>query len=167
VVKASEILPDIPHWGGGYTPVALQQEIQGLANPVAPFGSAIVGTVEDLQAQTQLKVQRARQAVGTTMDLLGNDLLEAAFWLDVRIVQNAQRKFGAAPTAVWSALRKLVPLRSDPNRTTGDSDERLAAHYVHVTDPSTFDPAVLPSDLQNQNAAQSGRCGTAPHPRLQ
>src|ERR1700736_3943050 len=84
VVKSSEVLPDIRHWGGGYAPVALQQEIQSLTNPVPPFGAAIVGTVEDLQAQTLIKVQHARQAVATTMDLLGHDLLEASFWMDVR-----------------------------------------------------------------------------------
>ena len=65
-----------------YTPVALQQEIQSLTTPVAPFGAAIVGTVEDLQAQSLIKVQHAQQAVSTTMDMLGMDLLEASLWLD-------------------------------------------------------------------------------------
>ncbi len=46
--------------GGGYTPVDLQQEIQSLTNPVAPSGAAIVGTVEDLQAQTRIKAYRVR-----------------------------------------------------------------------------------------------------------
>src|SRR3981081_1498452 len=104
VVKSSEVLPDIRRWGGRYTPVALQQEIQSLTNPVPPFGAAIVGTVEDLQAQTLIKVPRERQAVGTTMDLLAHDLLEASLWLDVRKAQDPRRNFGQAPTAAWSAL---------------------------------------------------------------
>jgi hypothetical protein len=37
--------------------------------PLAPFGSAIVASVEDLQSQTRIKLQRARQAVAATLDL--------------------------------------------------------------------------------------------------
>jgi histidine ammonia-lyase len=96
--------------GGGYTPVDLQQEIQSLTNPVAPSGAAIIGTVEDLQAQTRIKAYRVREAVNTTFDLLGHDLLNAAFWMDVRKAQDASRNFGAAPTSAWTAFRKVVPL---------------------------------------------------------
>jgi histidine ammonia-lyase len=163
VVKSSEVLPDIRHWGGGYTPVALQQEIQSLTNPVPPFGAAIVGTVEDLQAQTLIKVQHARQAVATTMDLLGHDLLEASFWMDVRKTQNPQRSFGPAPTAVWSALRKEIPLRPDPNNPATKSSEMLAAAFVHNTDPATFYSAALPRDRSDKGIAAADRCGAAPH----
>jgi histidine ammonia-lyase len=96
--------------GGGYTPVDLQQEIQSLTNPVAPSGAAIIGTVEDLQAQTRIKAYRVREAVNTTFDLLGHDLLNAAFWMDVRKAQDASRNFGTAPTSAWTAFRKTVPL---------------------------------------------------------
>jgi histidine ammonia-lyase len=162
VVKSSEVLPDIRHWGGGYTPVALQQEIQSLTNPVPPFGAAIVGTVEDLQAQTLIKVQHARQAVATTMDLLGHDLLEASFWMDVRKTQNPERNFGPAPTAVWSALRKEIPLRPDPDSPATKSNEMLAAAFVHTTDPAAFYSAALPGDRSDKGTAVN-RCGTAPH----
>jgi histidine ammonia-lyase len=96
--------------GGGYTPVDLQQEIQSLTNPVAPSGAAIVATVEDLQAQTRIKAYRVRQAVSTTFDLLGHDLLTATFWLDVRKAQEPSRSFGDGPTAAWAAFRKIMPL---------------------------------------------------------
>ena len=162
VVKSSDVLPDIRHWGGGYTPVALQQEIQSLTNPVPPFGAAIVGTVEDLQAQTLIKVQHARQAVATTMDLLGHDLLEASFWMDVRKAQNPGRSFGQAPTAVWSALRKEIPLRPDPDRTATKSDAMLAAAFVHTTDPAAFYSAVLPHGRSDQGTAAADRCGNSP-----
>jgi histidine ammonia-lyase len=139
VVEASQVLPDIPHDSDGYTPPDLQQEIQSLSNPVAPFGSAIESTVEDLQAQTRLKVQRARQAVSTTMDLLGHDILQAAFWMDVRARQQSGRDFGKAPTAAWQALRKAVPLQTAAQRVTATkADEVLAATFVHTTDPDTF-----------------------------
>ena len=87
----------------------LQQEIHGLTNPVAPSGQAIVGTVEDLQAQTRIKAYRARQAVSTTFDLLGQDLLTATLWLDIRKAQRSGQEFGAAPTAAWTAFRRAGP----------------------------------------------------------
>jgi histidine ammonia-lyase len=139
VVEASQVLPDIPHDSDGYTPPDLQQEIQSLSNPVAPAGSAIESTVEDLQAQTRIKVLHARQAVATTLDLLGHDLLQAGFWIDVRKKQDASRDLGKAPTAAWTALRKIVPLKTAEQRIRApQSDEVLAAAFVHSTDPETF-----------------------------
>jgi histidine ammonia-lyase len=144
VIKYSDVLPDIRHWGGGYTPVALQQEIQSLTNPVPPFGAAIVATVEDLQAQTQLKVLHARQAVDTTLDLLALDLIEASFWMDVRRLQTPGRDFGPGPTAVWTAFRKQSPLRGDPNAPVTPSTEAIASAFVHGTDPTALYPLQTP-----------------------
>jgi histidine ammonia-lyase len=90
-----------------YNPVDLQQEVQSLMAPLAPSGSAIVATVEDLQSQTRVKMQRARQAVSVTMDLLAFDLLEGSLWMDVRAAQDPHRHFGAVPTSVWTAVHKL------------------------------------------------------------
>jgi histidine ammonia-lyase len=144
VVKASDVLPAAAGHFTGYTPVALQQEIQSLTNPVAPFGAAIVGTVEDLQGQSLIKVQHARQAVDTTMDMLGHDLLEASLWLDVRKAQTPGRSFGEAPTAAWSAFRKEVPLRSGFEGSPTESESMAAAAFVHKTDPGKFYSTVLP-----------------------
>ena len=129
----------------GYAPVDLQQEIQSLMNPVAPFGSAIVGTVEDLQAQTRIKAQRGRQAVDTTFDLLSFDLLEGSLWMDVRKTQDPKRNFGTAPTAAWAAFRERVPLQQagsgqaarDP---AAPSTSQIAAEFLRTTPPSTFYP---------------------------
>jgi histidine ammonia-lyase len=110
-IAAADVLHGAEDGFFDYAPVDLQQEIQSLMNPVAPFGSAIVGTVEDLQSQTRIKVQRARQAVDTTFDLLSFDLLEGSLWMDVRKAQDPKRNFGAAPAAVWGAFRQRVPLR--------------------------------------------------------
>jgi histidine ammonia-lyase len=159
VVKASAVLPDVPHWGGGYTPVALQQQIQSLMNPVAPMGSAIVGTVEDLQAQTLIKAERASQAVSTTLDLLAHDLLEGSFWMDVRIAQNPGRQFGPAPTAAWIALRKIVPLRPDPDNPGGESEATLAAGFLRTTDPASFSPLAFPADASSPSSPMGNRCG--------
>ena len=138
VVRASDVLPGIPDDDDGYTPVDLQQEIQSLMNPVAPFGSAIVATVEDLQAQTRIKVQRARQAVSVTMDLLGHDLLQASLWMDVRKAQDPKRNFGQPATAAWFAVRKAIPLRTDPDKMPTQSNQMRAAAFVKAVPASTF-----------------------------
>jgi histidine ammonia-lyase len=157
VVEASQVLPDIPHDSDGYTPPDLQQEIQSLINPVAPAGSAIESTVEDLQAQTRIKVQRARQAVSTTMDLLGHDLLQASFWIDVRRKQDSSRDLGKAPAAAWTALRKAIPLKTAEQRLKAtQSDEVLAAAFVHTTDPETFYSRMPPTAASESTAAR--RC---------
>jgi histidine ammonia-lyase len=135
---ASEVLPGAANGFYGYAPVDLQQEIQSLMNPVAPFGSAIVGTVEDLQSQTRIKLQRARQAVETTFDLLSFDLIQGSLWLDVRKAQDSNRSFGVAPTAAWSAFRQLVPLRQDPGVEPTQSPPQAAAQFLKTTAASTF-----------------------------
>jgi histidine ammonia-lyase len=48
------------------------------------------------------------------MLLLGEDLLTATFWMDVRRAQSPERNFGAAPTAAWTALRQVVPWQQTP-----------------------------------------------------
>ena len=124
--------------GGGFTPVDLEQEIQSLTNPVAPSGQAIVGTVEDLQAQTRVKAYRARQAVSTTFDLLAHDLLTATLWLDVRKSQDPSRNFGDGPTAAWAAFRKIVPLLPDMEGVPTQSRPMAAAAFLKSTPASTF-----------------------------
>jgi histidine ammonia-lyase len=137
-VSISEVLPAATGGFFGYAPVDLQQEIQSLMNPVAPFGSAIVGTVEDLQAQTRIKSQRARQAVETTFDLLSFDLIEGSLWMDARKAQDPKRSFGTAPTAAWSAFRRRVPLRQDSAETGSQSTSLAAAQFLKTTPASTF-----------------------------
>jgi histidine ammonia-lyase len=94
---------------GGYNPTAIWQEIQGLSTSLTPEGNPISNDVEELQAQTVLKVARARQALDDTVLLLGEDLLTATFWLDIRRAQSPNRNFGRAPTAAWDAFRQAVP----------------------------------------------------------
>ena len=124
--------------GGGYTPVDLQQEIQSLSNPVAPSGAAIVGTVEDLQAQTRIKAYRARAAVSTTFDLLAHDLLNAAFWLDVRKGQDPARAFGTAPAAAWAAFRQVVPLLPQLDHLPSQSRPAAALQFMRAMPAHTF-----------------------------
>jgi histidine ammonia-lyase len=132
-VAAADVIRGAHEGFFDYSPVDLQQEVQSLMNPVAPFGSAIVGTVEDLQGQTRIKVQRARQAVDTTVDLLAFDLIQGSLWMDVRKVQDAQRSFGATPTAAWTAYRRVVPLSAQ-----AESPPSLTANFLRHTPASTF-----------------------------
>ncbi len=155
VVKLSEVLPDGPQWTGGYYPVALQQEIQSLTNPVAPFGAAIVSTVEDLQAQTLIKVEHARRAVDTTLDLLAQDLLTASVWMDARHAQNPQRNFGPAPTALWGAFRKVVPLTNGA-AIPAESDDARAAAFLRTTDPVAFYSGAPPPRTAQRTAGFRG-----------
>jgi histidine ammonia-lyase len=124
--------------GGGFTPVDLEQEIQSLTNPIAPSGQAIVATVEDLQAQTRIKAYRARQAVSTTFDLLGQDLLTATLWLDVRKAQDPARNFGAAPTAAWTAFRKVVPTLPTMEGVPSQSRPMAATAFLRSTPAANF-----------------------------
>jgi histidine ammonia-lyase len=138
VVSPSKVLPQWERHDSGYMPADLQQEIQGLTNPVAPSGSALETNVEDLQSQTRLKVQRARQAVSVTTDLLALDLLEASLWLDVRNKQDPSRTFGSAATAAWLAFRKRVPLEEEPANPATESRQMIAAAFVKATPAATF-----------------------------
>ncbi len=109
---------------------ALMQEIQGLINPVPPEGNALVRNVEDLQAQTRLKVTRARQAVADTVDLLAEDLLSGTSWLDLRIEQAPARGFGVVPTAVWTAFRRALPRKDDGATARDRPIHEVAANFI-------------------------------------
>ena len=139
VVAADSVLPGLTRGDDSiYAPVDLQQEIQGLAIPVAPLGSALFATVEDLEAQTRLKVARARQAVDATFELLGFDVVEAAIWLDVRRAQDGSRGFGHAPTEAWRALRASVPLDLGQPGPRPQSDQALAVAFLRAAPATRF-----------------------------
>ena len=110
--------------GSEFNAAALMQEIQGLINPVPPEGNALVKTVEDLQAQTRLKVIRAREVVEDTIDLLAEDLLTGTYWLDLRKAENSSRNFGPAATAVWTGFRTAPPFSDDAARDRDLTDAR-------------------------------------------
>jgi len=144
VVSATDFLKSVEPEEYSYAPVDLLQEIQGLAVPVAPSGVALLSTVEDLEAQTRLKAQRARRAVDVAVDLLGLDLIQGSLWMNVREAQDAHRTFGTAPTAAWQALRVRVPLR-DPAAGPAVASESIAAtEFIRTTPAATFFPLRLP-----------------------
>jgi histidine ammonia-lyase len=143
VIRAQDVLPPAQRGfnaigGGGYTPVDIWQEIQSVTPPLPPEGQAIVATVEDLQAQTRIKLQRARKAVDLTVDLLAQDMMVGTYWLDVRKAQDPKRAFGQAPTAAWAAFRNTIPLdpTARPNLPAGD----VTAAWLKANPASMFYP---------------------------
>jgi histidine ammonia-lyase len=128
--------------GGGATADALWQELKPLANPIPPDGVTADKGVGDLDAVPMLKLMRLRHAVNVSRDILGQDLLNAAFWMDIRKLEKAERTFGSAPTAVWTGFRKIVPFRREagappPAVTPGDA----ATQFLKVNLPQSFYPA--------------------------
>lgn len=106
--------------GGGALADALWQELKPLANPIPPDGVAADRGTDDLDAVPMLKLMRLRQAMDISMDILGQDLLNAAFWMDIRTLEKPDRSFGDAPTAVLRGLRQLVPFHRDPGAPIPD-----------------------------------------------
>jgi histidine ammonia-lyase len=102
------------YFGGGFGNHETWQHIQGQITPVPPEGYGGSSGVEELEAQSLLKVIRAQTAVDDTFRLLATDLLTGTRWLDVRKKQDAKREFGPAATAVWRAFRQVMPLKADP-----------------------------------------------------
>jgi histidine ammonia-lyase len=143
VLSATEAA-NAPPRGADYTVADLTAEIQTLANPVPAQGNGIVSNVEDLQAESRIKVAKARLAVDDTMFLLGQELLTTSYWMNVRQIQGQQlnlpRSFGAAPTAAWNAFRQVVPWQMDPTQRPNVPPGQLAYAFLVGNPASLFFP---------------------------
>jgi len=128
----------------GFLAMDLWQELAGLATPVTPAGLPIYATVEDLEAQTRLKAAAARKAIDLCFHLVAQDLLTAAHWMDIRRLQDSNRRFGEVPERVHAALREVVPwlLRLDerPQRPLGE----LVYEFLQAQPAASFYPANPP-----------------------
>jgi len=144
-----------PGMGGGFEreldSTVLMQEIQGLMNPVPPVGVGLVQTVEDLQAQSRLKLTRARAAIADTLELVADDLLTGSAWMDIRRSEHPDIEFGPVTTAVWTALRREVPASSAApaalategaaDASRGRPTHELATAFLRAHSAETFYPA--------------------------
>lgn len=147
-VKAEDLLPGGVRYGfGGYAPIDLWQEIQSLAVPIAAEGNAGTNGVEELQAQTRLRVTRVRQMVELSTGLLGFDLNIAARWIDVRRAQAPGRRFGKTTETAWAAFRAAIPLTGDRAGGIPQSTNAMKiTAYLNATDASAFfDGAPMPA----------------------
>jgi histidine ammonia-lyase len=113
VLNAEQLGASVQSDIDGYNPTAIWQDIESLAPTLTPEGNPISNDVEELQAQTVLKAMRARRTLDDTVLLLGEDLLTATYWMDIRRVQSPDRNFGRAPTAAWRAFRQAVPWQQE------------------------------------------------------
>ena len=113
-------------------------EIQSDAHAVAAEGNATDFGVADLEALSRLKAVRGREVVDLSLQLLAYDLLTATYWLDVRKAENPARDFAAAPTAVWSALRKKIPWQQEPDTRPDIPYGAVAYEFLKDTPASTF-----------------------------
>jgi histidine ammonia-lyase len=129
--------------GGGFGLHEAYQDLQGQINPVPPEGYIGGGGVEELEAQTKLKAERAMRAVDDMFRLLAGDLNMGMRWLDVRKVQDPTRQFGPAPTAVWTAYRKVNPVPA-PGATTAPAPMMSATEFMRANPASNFFPLTEP-----------------------
>ena len=95
--------------GGGAIADALWQELKPLGNPIAPDGVTADKGVGDLDAVPMPKLVRLRNALDIARDILGQDMITAATWMDLRRIENPQRSFGGGSGAALAAFRKVVP----------------------------------------------------------
>jgi histidine ammonia-lyase len=136
--------------GGGAIADALWQELKPLANPIPPDGVTADKGVGDLDAVPMLKLMRLRDAMNVSRQILAQDLLNAAFWMDVRKLEKSERRFGAAPTAVWMSLRGVVPFRVPPDAppATSSAGDR-ATQFLQMHAPESFytsNAAAMPAE---------------------
>jgi histidine ammonia-lyase len=159
VIRPDDVLPPDQSragvQGNGFASSSLIQEIQGLEIPVAPEGVGLIQTVEDLQAQTRLKVGRARHAVEDTVDLLAEDLLTGAYWLDIRKAQDPNRNFGSGPTAAWTALRKELPFRLDDASRPARPIHDIAADFLRAHPATSFFAESIPEPGANESPSKA------------
>jgi histidine ammonia-lyase len=143
-VLSSAEAANAPPRGADYTVADLTAEIQTLVNPVPAQGNGIVSNVEDLQAESRIKVAKARLAVDDVMFLLGQEMLTTSYWMNVRQIQGQQlnlpRQFGAAPTAAWNAFRQVVPWQMDPTQRPNVPAGQLAYAFLVGNSASLFFP---------------------------
>ena len=133
-------MPDLPGRADSYglarasddVVADLVQDVVAQTDPVPPAGYGLGKDVRDLQAQTRIKITRARRAVDDSVQLLAEDLLTGTYWLDLRKLQDAHRAFGAAPTAAWTAFRRVVPFKPDAALALSRPVATVAAEFIRT-----------------------------------
>jgi histidine ammonia-lyase len=109
---------------------------------LTPEGNPISSNVEELQAQTVSKVTHARETLEATSRLVGEDLLTAAFWMDVRRAQVPGRDFGRAPMAAWTAFHQVVPWQQAPEARPHQPVGDIVYAFLTAHPAAEFDPAL-------------------------
>jgi histidine ammonia-lyase len=150
VLSAEQLRLAAPQ-GSGYTTSDLMAELQALVNPVPAQGNPLEQNVEDMEGFGRLKVTRARLAVDDALYLVGQELLSATRWMDIRAIQRPGRSFGGPPAAAWQAFRTVVPWQQEPDERPNIVPGELAYGFMRGNPAAGFlgqeaaEPAVLRS----------------------
>ena len=110
---------------------------------------------------SRLKSSRSQQVVDLTLQLLGYDLWNATYWMDVRKAQNPSRNFGNAATAVWTAFRKVLPWQEEPAARPEIPYGIIAHRFIQSTPATKFyttSPAMPASGAANPCGAVTCTC---------
>jgi histidine ammonia-lyase len=126
----------------GYNPTAIWNEVLASAHILTPEGNPISSNVEELQAQTVSKVTLARETLEATARLVGEDLLTAALWMDVRRAQVPGRDFGRAPMAALTAFHQVVPWQQAPEARPHQPVGDIVYAFLTAHPAAEFDPAL-------------------------
>ena len=137
-VLSADVLANAPPQGASYTISDLMAEIQTLANPVPAQGNALVRNVEDMETFTRQRVARARLAVDNALRLVGQEMLSASYWMEVRREQNPSRSFGAAPASALAALRAVIPWQLAPDQRPELPAGELVYGFMQGVPAATF-----------------------------
>jgi histidine ammonia-lyase len=158
-VLTAEQLANAAPQGSGYTTSDLTAELQILVNPVPAQGLPLEGNVEDMEGYGRLKVARARLAVDNALYLIGQELLSATKWMDIRALQRPGRSFGGPPTAAWQAFRVVVPWQQAPDDRPNVAPGNLAYGFMKGTPAARFlgQQAAEPARLSRQARRVAGR----------
>jgi histidine ammonia-lyase len=122
--------------GDGFAMSDLTAELKSLANPVPAEGSWTEAGIQDVQGFGRTKVAKARLAVDNALYLIGNELLSATRWMDIRRAQSPSRSFGVAPAAAWRAWRVISPWQQDPEEREQMEPWRIMLPYRFIKENS-------------------------------
>lgn len=134
----------------------LWQEIQSLSQSLPPEGIAADAGVADIASLSRLKGSRSQQVVDLTLQLLGYDLWNATYWMDVRKAENPSRNFGSVATATWTAFRNVLPWQEDPADRPETPYGIIAHRFIRSTPATTFysTSPPMPATLRQSPASQ-------------
>jgi histidine ammonia-lyase len=147
-VLPAEIRAAAAPQGNGTIAVSIWGEIDSQLAPVSPIGVASDNQANgDIESQIQLKVAKAHRSVGLSRQLLAHDLMTAAYWMDVRKVQNPARSFGQAATAAWTAYRQVSPWQMAAAERPERPAQDIAVEFLTRNPAAKFSasPARFPS----------------------